>query len=260
MKKAISNIFYAHTRSFSYISLLTLLLFLASLTVASAGASNDNNSHEDWTEYKSDNGITGYELDRPDSKYLETRSEAIIDAPIEVLLEVLKDVPSYQQWMYRCAGALLLKQESELKRTLYFAQGVPLGSADRQVVIDTVTIENLNQGSYITNIHSINHAPFQIPADEDPDERIWMNEFSGKWNLQMLNRNQTKVIYTAYTDPGGFAPGFIVNDVIRDVTFRSLEGMKRQAKEQQYTDAAKQSEATKHIERAINDGRLVLAP
>jgi hypothetical protein len=86
-----------------------------------------------------------------------------------------------------------------------------------------------------------------------------MIEFSGIWDLQMVNRNRTKVIYTAYTNPGGFSPGFVTNRVIRKVSFRSLKGMLTKVKEQKYVAAARKSEAKKQIEAEIENGALVFA-
>jgi hypothetical protein len=162
--------------------------------------------------------------------------------------------------MYQCKTALPLKQEGELKRVLYFAQGVPLGSPDRDAVIEATMVENLDKGAYVTTLLSIDHHPYQHPKMEGGKKRQRMIEFSGKWDIRMIDRNRTKVIYTAYTNPGGFAPRFIVNRVIRNVSFRSLKGMISKVKEQKYIEAGEKSLTKKKIEAAINKGRLVFAP
>lgn len=240
-----------------------LVLVLASLAVLVASpalaADSEQTADGPWKQYKEEDGITGYEHDVQRSKYLETRAETVIDAPIEVLLEVLKDIPSYPQWMHKCKATALLEQEGELKRLLYFAQGVPMGSPDRDAIIEAITVEDWNKGTSVTSLHSIDNHPYQHPKKENDRERQRMIEFSGKWDLQMIDRKRTKVIYTAYTNPGGFAPKFVVDGVIRKVSFRSLKGMIPKAKEQKYIEAAEKGEIKKKIETAIQKGSLVFA-
>lgn len=241
--------------------LVSLFFLLALLNPLPVIADNDKNTNEQWKQYKNEDGIIGYEHNVQRSKYLETRAETVIDAPIEVLLEVLKDIPSYPQWMYQCKTAVPLKQEGELKSVLYFAQGVPLGSPDRDAVIEATIVEDLDKGAYVTTLLSIDHHPYQHPNKEgSKKKRQRMIEFCGKWDIRMIDRNQTKVIYTAFTNPGGFAPRFIVNRVIRNVSFRSLKGMISKVKEKKYIEAGEKSLTKKKIEAAINNGSLVFAP
>lgn len=239
--------------------LVGLLVSIAVLLASPAMADSVKSADGQWKEYKNEDGIIGYERDVQRSKYLETRAETVIDEPIEVLLEVLKDIPSYPQWMHKCKETALLEQEGELKRVLYFAQGVPMGSPDRDAVIEAVTVEDWDKGTCVTTLHSIDNHPYQHPKKENARERQRMIEFSGIWDLQMIDRNRTKVIYTAYTNPGGFAPKFVVDGVIRKVSFLSLKSMIPMAKEQKYIEAAEKSETKKKIEAAIKKGSLVFA-
>jgi hypothetical protein len=238
--------------------LMGFLVLLALFMVLPAEADSEKSAEGPWKQYKSEDGIIGHERTVQRSKYLETRAGTVINAPMEVLLEVLKDIPAYPQWMYKCKEAVPLKREGKAKRVLYFAQGVPLGSPDREAVIEAITVADYDKGACVTTLHSIDH-PYQHPKKEHGHERMRMIEFSGIWDLQMIDRNRTKVIYTAYTNPGGFSPGFVTNRVIRKVSFRSLKGMITKAEEQKYVVAAQKSEAKKKIETAIQKGKLVFA-
>ncbi len=241
------------------VGLVGLLVSLAMLVSSPAMADNEKNADGQWQQYKNEDGIIGYERDVQRSKYVETRAETAIDAPIEVLWEVLKDIPSYPQWMHKCKEAIALEKKGELKRELYFAQGVPWGSPDRYAVIEAITVGDWDNGACVTTLHSTDNHPYQHPKAENDRKRRKMIEFSGIWDLQMIDRNQTRVTYTAYTNPGGFAPKFIVDGVIRKVSYRSLKGMILMAKKKKYAEAAEQSETKKKIEDAIQKGSLVFA-
>ncbi|MGD9169776.1 MAG: START domain-containing protein [Candidatus Thiodiazotropha sp.] len=219
-------------------------------------ANSEQGPKTEWTQYINNDGIIGYEHSVPRSKYLESRAETIINAPIEVLLEVLKDIPSYPQWMHNCLEAILIKQDEELNRVLYIAQDTPFGWPDRDVIIESFTVDNLDNGSYTITLRSIANHPFKHPQNETSKKRQRMLEFSGSWTFQMIERERTRVSYTVHTNPGGFAPRFIVNSEIRKVSFMTLRGMIAKAKEDAYIAAAAKSEIRKKIETAIKNGKL----
>jgi len=188
---------------------------------------------------------------------------------MEVLLEVLMDIPSYPQWMYDCKQTIPLKQEGDLYRVLYFAQGVPLGSPDRDAVIAATTVTDFDHGTSVTTLQSIDNYPFSLDSGNkdagqyNPNkykaDRQRMNEFSGKFELKMIDRHHTWVRYTAFTDPAGFAPRFIVKGVIRKVSFNTVREWRRMAKEQKYIEAADKGIVKPDIDKAIAEGRLKFA-
>ncbi len=245
---------------------IVLIIALALICPVLASAGDDKDGP--WKKYKEEDGITGYQRDVARSKYPETSAETVIDAPMEVLLEVLMDIPSYPQWMYKCKETKLLEQKNDYNRTLYFAQGVPMGSPDRDAVIKASTTMDFNAGKSVTTLQSIDNHPYKPenanksgeynPNDYVP-ERQRMVEFSGKFELRMLDRNRTWVKYTSYTNPGGFAPRFVVKGVIRDVSFEGVREWARMAKMQKYIDAAAKGIVTPEIEKAIKEGGLKFA-
>ena len=85
-------------RWFQCITLAVLVSFSAALPVFAG-----EQDAEGWKKREEQNGVIGYERKVEGSKYLQTKAETTIDAPMEVLLEVLMDIPSFPQWMHKCA-------------------------------------------------------------------------------------------------------------------------------------------------------------
>jgi uncharacterized membrane protein len=231
-------------RSLTYLSILLIFIPFTSQALDK----NSETTKPQWEVYKNEDGVTGYEREVKDSKYIETRAETVINAPIENILEVIKDTPSYPSWMYKCKEAVELQNNNNNSRLLYIVQGSPLGSPDRDVVILANSIANWEMGSYIISLNSKNHDVTEYLDGETDQNRQRMTEFRGKWEFRMLDRNNTKVIYNVFTDPGGFAPGFMVNSMMRKVSFFSVKEMIPMAKDKQYADAAGQSQTKKLIE------------
>jgi hypothetical protein len=65
------------------------------LSTSSALGKNLDHTIAQWEIYKSENDIRSYEREVKNSKYIETRSDTVINAPMENLLEVIKDINSY---------------------------------------------------------------------------------------------------------------------------------------------------------------------
>ncbi len=243
-----------------------IVLALCAPTLVWAGGDKDG----PWKKYREDDGITGYQRDVARSKYPETKAETVINAPMEVLLEVLMDIPSYPKWMYKCKETDFLEQKDRYNRTLYFAQGVPMGSPDRDAVIKAITVMDFNAGTSVTTLRSIDDYQYKPEENKKSNavtdsgnnpksKRQHMIEFSGKFELRMLDRNRTWVRYTAYTNPGGFAPRFVVKGVIQKVSFETVREWKRMAKEPNYIEAAKKGIVLPEIEKAIQEGGLKFA-
>ncbi|MBI5896989.1 MAG: hypothetical protein HZB24_13635 [Desulfobacterales bacterium] len=239
-------------RCFKCITLAVLVIFCAALPVC-AGETDA----EGWKQHDEKNGVIGYERKVEGSKYLQTKAETTINAPLEVLLEVLMDIPSFPQWMHKCKESIPLEQKGDYYRVLYFLQGVPLGSPDRDAVIEANTEVDFNAGTSVTTLESIDNHPYK---PEKPDSnRQRMDKFSGKFELKMLDRNRTWVRYTAFTDPGGFAPGMVVKGVIRKVSFNSVQDWARMAKDPKYIKKAEEGIVKPEIEKAISQGSLKFA-
>jgi uncharacterized membrane protein len=232
------------------IGLVCLLASIAPPVAAPAAADGEKKTETEWIKYKSDDGVIGYKRVVEGSKYLETRAETVAEAPIEVLLEVLADISSYPQWMHECKESVLLKMDGELQRELYFAQGVPLGSPDRDGVIRAVTLIDWDTTRVRAVLENLPDHPYQHPVDKKARKRQTMKIFKGVWDLQMLAPNRTKVIYTTYTEPGGFAPKFVVNKVIRKVSFRSVKGLLSMAKNEKYCAAPDKDDPQRTLDTA----------
>lgn len=239
-------------RLFQWSSLVILTVFCAALPVFAAEEASGG-----WKQYDEKDGVIGYERKVEGSKYLQTKAETPIDAPMEVLLEVLMDIPSFPQWMHKCKESTPLEKKGDYYRVLYFLQGVPLGSPDRDAIIEAKTEVDFSNGTCVTTLESIDH--YASMSEKADSNRQRMDKFSGKFELKMIDRNHTWVRYTAFTDPGGFAPAFVVKGVIRKVTFDTVQNWARMAKDPKYTQLAEHGIVKPEIDMAISRGNLRFA-
>lgn len=224
-------------------------MIILSLCMASSAVAANTDS---WKKWKDEDGIVGYERKVEGSKYVETKAEAVIDAPEEVLLEVLMDIANFPKWMYECKESKLLEETDKFHRILYYNQNIPIiGQADRWAVIKAVTTYSFTDkgASCTTSLNSID-APY--PRTDG----LRMNKFNGTFELRLLGPNKTWVRYTAYSDPAGFAPAFVAKGTIRRVSFNGVKQWRERAKDPHYIKAAETGVLKPILEKALAEGKL----
>ena len=236
-----------------------ILLFMVYVLIVLPGSpvmSAANGSEKEWKLYRQENGIKGFERRVEKSKFLETRAETLIEAPLEVILEILMDVPAFPKWMHGCAETILIEQKDILTRIIYFVQETPWPAKDQDAIIRADTILNLKRGLSIIGMKSIKNYSY----NDFGKGRKRMIEFSGEFDLCMLDRKRTFVVYSAYSHPSGFAPKGIADRIIRNVSFNTIRNLIIKSKEDTYIRMAAQGPAKKEIEKAIKEGRLKYKP
>lgn len=223
------------------VCLIAMTFCMTSITLADS---------DGWRKWKADDGVVGYDRKVEGSKYLETKAETEVDVPMDVLLEVLMDINNYPKWQYDCKDAILLELVDDMHRILYYNQNIPvIAQKDRWAVIKADTV--YQPGTCTTTLQSIDR------EYKRPDGKgLRMNKFTGTYELKMLSRNKTWVRYTAFSDPGGFAPAFVAKGTIRKVTFNGVQEWIKMAKTPHYIKAAETGIAKPIIEKYIADGSL----
>jgi hypothetical protein len=108
-----------------------LLLYCSQLTHA----------EEPWKLAKEGEGIKVFTRAVPGSAANEFKGIAEIEAPIEVIMEVFKDIPSYPRWYGFCRETKLIKEDTETHRIIYFYFVLKtMGPVmDRDMVIEAIS-------------------------------------------------------------------------------------------------------------------------
>ncbi len=87
-----------------------------------------------WRVAKNKKGIKVENREVPGSRMDETRAECIVDAPIEVLLEVMKNHSSWANWFGNCKERMLVKKIDDFNEVVYLAINLPFPFVDREAV------------------------------------------------------------------------------------------------------------------------------
>lgn len=198
---------------------------------------NSSESGCDWKLQIEKEGVKTYYRCREDSPVTQFRSIAVLDFPIEVLLEVIIDVSSYPKWMPDVIEATVLKEfHRGLERGNFYIH-VTYDSQwpvnDRDVVMESIPNTDWNKGVSIVKLRKLNQYP--VPSKKGI---VRIKDFESEFKFEYLERNKTKVTFTTFTDIGGLISPKLAKVQAETVPYDTLEGMAEIAADTKYFEAA----------------------
>lgn len=186
-----------------------------------------------WKLAKDSDDIRVYTRGVPGSDANEFMGVADVDAPLEVILEVFKDIPSFPQWYGFCKEIRLLKQDSENHRIIYFVLETTGPVKDRDMVIDARDSKDLQAGKAL-----ITMAAFKEDYVPRTSAYVRMTDMTGSAVLTRVDQDTTHVVYTVRADPAGYIPSFISNMLQKEQPYLTLKGLRGMVRKDVYWDRA----------------------
>jgi hypothetical protein len=207
----------------------TVWMVMVIIVVFAAGAS----AQGPWKPAKDADNIRVYTRSVPGSDANEFKGVADVDAPLEVILEVFKDIPSFPQWYGFCKEIRLLKQEGEDRRIVYFVLETMGPVKDRDMVIDARDTKDLQAGRAL-----ISMSAFKEDYVPRVGTYVRMTDMTGSAALVRVDADTTNVVYTVKADPAGYIPSFISNMLQKEQPYLTLKGLREMVKKDMYWERA----------------------
>jgi ribosome-associated toxin RatA of RatAB toxin-antitoxin module len=176
-----------------------------------------------WTKTNSDEGVACYERKLLKTYYMEHRANAVINARLDDIVEVLKDVPNYPEWIYNCAEAVLLEGIDDYNKLIYYVQRSPVDKSGSDMVLSVRTLVDLNSGRMIVTLKSMDD--YEYPDTKIRLYRERMTGFKGSWHLEAQSQTSTMVSFTVHANPGKHKREYLVNNLMQKICFFSLHGL-----------------------------------
>jgi hypothetical protein len=227
------------------LSLIWATLLFASPTSAEVEA--------EWKLTGNQDGILTYSRRTPGSRFATLRGITVIDARMETIGQVLRDISGYPDWMHKCKSSSVIRKVDDNNMTVHVVMGLPVVS-DRDLVVRADTVYDLSKARGIVNLGLADD-----PSVPVPEEAVRMREFTGTFVFEYLAREKTGMVYTYHADPGGALPAFAVNSMGRSIIHRTLLNLKQAVKKAKYLEAGQQSADRKLFEAILGDTEQVRA-
>jgi hypothetical protein len=205
--------------------LICIVLFFSSIMVLHAD--------EPWKLAKEGEGIKVYTRPVPGSAANEFKGITDIDAPVEVIREVFKDIPSFTQWYGFCKEIKLLKQDYENHRVIYFVLKTMGPVKDRDFVMETYDTFDKASGKFTVSITALKGE--LVPKQ---DKYVRMTDMTASYLITRTDKDKSHIIYTVKADPAGYIPAFISNMLQKDQPYLTLKGLREMVKKDEYYQKA----------------------
>jgi hypothetical protein len=163
------------------------------------------------------------------SDFDEFMGSADIDASIDVVVAVLKDLPAATQWMADCKENREIRKIDEHTSVQFNITKAPWPVSDRESLCIVTEKKDEKTGMITFEFHETNDT--SVPVGKG---NVRMPEISGKWILTPINPDHTKVIYTVKSNPGGSLPKSLANLKSKEIPYKTLLGLKMMVKKDKY--------------------------
>jgi hypothetical protein len=206
------------------------------------------NAAGEWTKYKDSDGIKSYVRSVPGTDLKEYLAVTTIDAKMEVIGEVLRDVPEFGKWMPDFTGAEVVKKYDRNTFILHLILS-PLFIQQRDIVLKDEAVYDYENGNARINFFCTDDV--KIPVEKNRTRITIMN---GLYKMDYLGRNKTRFIYKLKVDPAGNIPKSLAYSVMKEYPAKTLKNLKEMAANKKYADAARNTDEEKQINvRSTNE-------
>jgi len=181
--------------------------------------SNAGETGEDWDLAKDKEGVQVYTRKYKDYSYKEYKGITIMNGKVSDVVNILKDVSTYENWSYKCvpgSAKLLKKDDTKGVYHVYMEIKAPL-VANRDVVAVYKFNAPAADGSVMVE--------FWGEKDYIPEKggKVRVPEMKGYWNIIPQANGKIKVVHQAFTHPGGSPPAALVNSSTIEAPFSMLK-------------------------------------
>jgi hypothetical protein len=179
-----------------------------------------------------------------------------IDAKMEVIGELLRDVTSYNKWLADCYGAQVEKKYSRNDMVIYMVLKPPIID-ERDIVLKDKAFYDWDNAKATISFTCTDE--IKIPIEK---KRTRVTIMDGVFDMEYLGRNKTKFIYRLKVDPAGNIPKKVAYAVMKSYPYDTLKGLKKVVSDAKYAQAAKGTDEEKQIQtRTVSEAyvRKVLA-
>lgn len=225
------------------------LIFTVVAVVAVTSVSNSQGKYQ-WKLEKKKDDCEVYTSKVAGKEYISAKAVCVIDAPMDVIGLVIRDIQGYSDWMSDCKATKILKvvDDANDKFIFWLHQHIPL-LTDRDVVIRNTTTLNYKKGYALIEAFSTTEMNYPLQP-----KLVRMPSFSAIYRLNWISKDKTSVSFQIDPDLGKGLPVGLSNSIIENNPLKSLQKMRKMVKKSKYIEAAKTSKYRKLIDEAIRGG------
>lgn len=188
-----------------------------------------------WQEVKNSNGIRVFTRPTEGSPLDEFKGITTVESPLEVIVEVIRDVEAQPEWMADCIAAKIIKKFNENDMLVYSMNRAPWPVSNRDVVVRSKGTADLANGKVSIIFTSLKDSTVPVRPGV-----VRMTDLLGQWHLKKITPSKTEVVFIIRANPAGNIPASIANMTSREIPYRTLQNLKKMVKKDKYINIARE--------------------
>ncbi len=188
-----------------------------------------------WQEVKNSHGIKVLTRPTEGSPLDEFKGITIVEAPLEVIVEVIRDVDAQPEWMADCIEARVIKKFNDNDYLVYSMNRAPWPVSNRDVVVRSKGTVDKANGKVTIIFKALKDSSVPIRSGV-----VRMTDLLGQWHLKKLSLSKTEVVFIIRANPAGHIPASIANITSKEIPFKTLQNLKKMAKKEKYINLARE--------------------
>jgi hypothetical protein len=196
-------------------------------------------SAEAWHLEKDQAGITVYTRAVQGSDIREIKGEIILKSSLASVLAVFDDINNIPQWNHQCTQATLLKRVNLYERYHYQNISLPFPVKDRHLILYSKVIPSKNKITIYSKAAPdfCKNASLKQCIKIKQSNNVQIISAQGKHEFISQEDGTIKVIWQQHIDPAGKIPTFLVNQLLVDVPYYTLQKLQQQVRLAKYKNA-----------------------
>ena len=195
----------------------------------------------EWALAKDKNGIQVYLAEMKDSDIRQFKVQLTVDASLDTVIAVMNDAEACPRWFHQCHEHLVIKQISFHERYVYQKTDFPFPVDDRIVISHLKINQDSETKSIRVEMNSV--ADYCQTKNTDICRKInkqdgtVVTKAAGFYLFQPLTDNKTRILFQYHMEPAGALPKWLINSLLVDAPFNSMDNLRRMLKLEKYQQA-----------------------
>jgi hypothetical protein len=202
------------------------IICLALLLISQVTSADELSKHfkpDGWEKVYNKEGVLVHSQKALNSKIVGFKAEAVLDATLENVLQVLRDVEGTTRWAPNLVEKKTIVNNSDLKAITYNNNDLPWPAADRDMIlVNELRLDKKNK-VLVVDTHSVTHPDY-------PEFKNAVRAEMPYGTLEFQRReNKAWVRMTILVDPRGSIPVWLVNMLQKRIPLQFLKALEKES-------------------------------
>ena len=177
----------------------------------------------EWELARDRNGIKVWTRNEPGYPIRAFKAVTTVDSSLSGLVSLIMDTDHVSEWAYRILGVNVLTRDDDAATfVIYTKTDFPWPLSNRDVVLAGQIAQD--EKTKLVTIRSRS-----TPAGQYPEQPVFlrMPDMVGDWIFRPLGAGKVEVTMIGRANPSGNIPFGVVNLIIHETPYRTLQGLRQ---------------------------------